>query len=85
MYNIRKNRERDFLEYYKSIVDANHIEGNKGDEEWEKTLYSAGRKIHTESVRQLYRKFNQSHENVSLTVFFKTKPFHYVGPNEKDN
>ena len=41
MYNIRKNRERDFLEYYKIIVDANLIEGNKGDEEGEKnSLFS---------------------------------------------
>ena len=83
MYNIRKMRKRDFLEHYKNIVDTNLIQETKEMKSGTKPLYSAGRKIYTESVRQLHEKFNQSHENVSLAVFFKTKPFYCVRPTEK--
>ena len=69
MYNIIKMRKRDFLEHYKNIVDTNLIQEPNEMKSGIKTLYSAGRKIYTESVRQLHEKFNQSHENDIGSIF----------------
>ena len=49
-----------------------------------KIMYLANKMIYVESIRKLYKEFNANHVPVSLTTFFKFKPFYCALPNEKE-
>ena len=45
----------------------------------------ATKRIYTDSVRNLRKRFNKDQEHlISLTAFFKYKPFHVLKPSEKE-
>ena len=50
-----------------------------------KRILYTGRKIYTESLRNLHERFNTTqNENVSLSVFYSYKPYYLSKPTEKE-
>ena len=45
----------------------------------------ASKRIYTDSVRKLLQRFNETQEKpISLSTFFKLKPFYCLKPSEKE-
>ena len=83
-YNITKITKMSFLEQYKNISDTNLMEKEIKLKNGSKIIFTAPRKIYTESVRNLHQKYNEMHTPISLSVFFNMTPFYCVRPSERE-
>ena len=83
--NLKRIPKITFLQNYKEIVDSNLMEKvvqlKKGRT---KIMYLANKMTYVESIRKLWKEFNATHVSVSLTTFFKFKPFYCALPSEKE-
>ena len=84
-YNLTKITQRSFLEQYSNIRDTNLIEKQVKMKDNSKVIYTAPRLVYTQSIRKLHDSFNKSSTTpVSLSMFFKYKPYYCVRPTEKE-
>ena len=74
-----------FLQQYKFIKDENLMEKEVKLKHCTKRILYTGRKIYTESLKNLHERFNTTqNENVSLSVFCSYKPYCLSKPTEKE-
>ena len=75
-----------FFRDFKEITDDNVREEEKTRKKGSKVkMIVATKRIYTDSVRTLHKRFNGDQEHpISLTAFFKCKPFHVLKPREKE-
>ena len=74
-----------FLQQYKFIKDENLVEKEVKLKHCTKRILYTGRKIYTESLRNLHERFNTTqNENVSLSVFHSYKPYYLSKPTKKE-
>ena len=75
-----------FFRDFKEITDDNVREEEKTRKKGSKVKMIVARKrIYTDSVRTLQKRFNGDQEHpISLTPFFKCKPFYVLKPREKE-
>ena len=83
-YNMKRISKRDFMEQYSNIVDPHLIEKKIQLKNGSKVVFTSPRMIYTESVRKLHLSFNEKHTLVSLSLFFRYKPYYCVRPTEKE-
>lgn len=77
--------KRNLYEQFSNIVDPNLIEKKvKLKKNGFKTIFESPRKIYTESIRKLHSSFNEKNTPVSLTLFFRYKPYYCLRPTEKE-
>ena len=82
---MKRVSKKTFLQQYKSIFDENLIEKEIHLKNGSKTVYTATKMVHVESIRKLLKEFSYARESpVSLTTFFTYKPFYCVLPSEKE-
>ena len=83
--NVVNISESLFLQQYKFIKDENLVEKEVKLKHCTKRILYTGRKIYTESLRNLHERFNTTqNENVSLSVFYNYKPYYLSKPTEKE-
>ena len=83
-YNLAKITKRSFLEQHSNIRDTNLIKKQVKMKHSSKMIYTAPRMVYIESVRKLHDSFNKSRTTpVSLSTFFKYKPYYCVRPTDK--
>ena len=75
-----------FFRDFKEITDDNFREEEKTRKKGSKVkMIVATKRIYTDSVRTLHKRFNEDQEHpISLTAFFKWKPFYVLTPSEKE-
>ena len=75
-----------FMRNFKEIKDENIREEEKTHKKGSKLkMVVATKRIYTDSVRTLHKRFNEDQEHpISLTAFFKHKPFYVLKPSEKE-
>ena len=75
-----------FMRNFKEIKDENIREEEKTHKKGSKLkMVVATKRIYTNSVRTLHKRFNEDQEHpISLTAFFKHKPFYVLKPSEKE-
>lgn len=83
-YNIKRISKRNFLKQFPNINDPNLIEKSVKLKSGSKSVFESPRMIYTESIRKLRLLFNEKHTPVSLTLFFRYKPYYCVRPTEKE-
>ena len=81
---MKRINKRSFLEQFSNINDSNVIEKRVQLKNGLKVVFTAPKMVYTESVRKLHSSFCQKFTQVSLTVFFKYKPYYCVKPTEKE-
>lgn len=83
-YNMKRISKREYLEQYSSINDTNLIEKTVQLKNGSKVVFTSPRMVYTESARKLHVTFNEKHTPVSLSLFFRYKPYYCVRPSEKE-
>ena len=75
-----------FFRDFKEITDDNVREEEKTCKKGSKVkMIVTTKRIYTDSVRILHKRFNEDQEHpISLTAFFKYKPFYVLKPSEKE-
>ena len=81
VYNLKRITKRSILEQSTNITDPNLMEKRVQLKSGSKVIFTAPR---TESVRKLHESFNEMHTPVSLSLFFRYKPYYCVRPTEKE-
>ena len=49
-----------------------------------KVVFTSPRMVYIESVQKLHSSFNEKHTPVSLSLFFRCKPYYCIRPTEKE-
>ena len=75
-----------FYRDFKEITNDNVQEEKKTHKKGLKVkMVVATKRIYTDSVRTLHKRFNEDQEHpILLTTFFKYKPFYVLKPSEKE-
>ena len=84
VYDMKRITKLFFLEQFLNITDSNVIEKRVQLRKRSKVVFTAPRMVYTETIRKLHSRFNQKHTNVSLSLFFRYKPYYCVRPTEKE-
>ena len=82
--SLKRIPKKTFLQNYKDIVDTNLREDVVQLKNGTKVRFTAIKMIYVESIRKLKNDFSSKHVPVSLTTFFKFKPFYCILPSEKE-
>ena len=82
-YNLKRITKRSVLEQFTNITGPNLMEKRVPLKSGSKVIFTAPRMVYTESVRKLHVSFNEMHTPVSLSLFFRYKPYYCVRPTEK--
>ena len=82
--NVVNISKRTFLQQYRFITDENLMEKEVHLKSDTKKVFYTRRKIYTDSLRALHRKFNATQaENVSSKAFYTYKPYYVSKPTAK--
>ena len=82
--SLKRIPKKTFLQNYKDIVDTNLRDDVVQLKNGTKVRFTAIKMIYVESIRKLKNDFSSKHVPVSLTTFFKFKPFYCILPSEKE-
>ena len=85
-HSTKRISKMSFMRNFKEIKHENIREEEKTHKKGSKLkMVVATKRIYTDSVRTLHKRFNEDQEHpISLTVFFKHKPFYILKPSEKE-
>ena len=81
---MKRITKRSYLEQFSNITNSNVIGKSVQLKKVSKIVFTAPRRLYTESVRKLHSSFKQKHTNVSLSLFFRYKLFYCVRPTETE-